>query len=134
MVNTGYRFNKIMLIDDNDIDNFINKEVIERSYFSAEVSVNNSADLALESLRHLSGQDRTLQVPEVIFVDLDMPVKDGFEFIREFMLLSGDVGKLAQLVVLTSSVDPLHERRVLAMSKHIKFLQKPLTSKKLQQL
>ena len=71
------RFERVLLVDDNDIDNFINERMITTSNFSKQVTVKNSAEGALDFLRRNS--DSTDTLPQVIFLDLNMPVMDGLD-------------------------------------------------------
>ncbi len=48
---TPFKFEKVLLIDDNDIDNFINERMITTSHFAKQVVVKTSADAALDYLR-----------------------------------------------------------------------------------
>ena len=69
------KFSKVLLIDDNDIDNFINERMITTSHFSEKVVVRNSAEGALEYLRQATGRQEAL--PEVIFLNQNIPVLEG---------------------------------------------------------
>ena len=61
----------VMLVDDNDTDNFIHKRVIELTGFAKNIIVKNSGKSALE---YLSGNKNNLQtLPDVIFLDINMP-------------------------------------------------------------
>jgi hypothetical protein len=66
---TQARYRKVLLIDDNEIDNFINERMITSSLFALEVIVKNSADLALDYLSKLTAQE---DYPEIIFLDLNI--------------------------------------------------------------
>lgn len=120
------RFRKVLLIDDNEIDNFINERMISSSHFSEEVIVRNSADSALDYLRGLS---ETAPLPEVIFLDLNMPVKDGFAFLTEYEELPGFVRDFARIVVLSSSISPEDINKAATNAHVFKYVNKPLSEK-----
>lgn len=69
----GCTYNFVMLIDDNEPDNFINENVIAANRFAGRVYVYVSGTSALE---FLSGREGPNTVPDVIFVDLNMPIMD----------------------------------------------------------
>ena len=72
----------VMLVDDNDTDNFISKRIIEITKFSERVVVKNSGQGALEYLRE--NENIPDNIPSIIFLDINMPVVDGFIFLYEF--------------------------------------------------
>ena len=76
-----FKFSRVLLVDDNDIDNFINERMITTSHFAPGVVVRNSAQNALDYLREI-GEDAA-RLPEVIFLDLNMPVMDGLSFLKQ---------------------------------------------------
>ncbi len=123
------RFRKVLLIDDNEIDNFINERMITSSLFALKVEVKNSADAALDYLRSLSD---TTEFPEVVFLDLNMPVKDGFGFLAEFDALNEDLKKSCRVVVLSSSISPEDINRASTNPYVFKYVNKPLSDKYLE--
>jgi CheY-like chemotaxis protein len=80
----SYRYKYAMLLDDNELDNFINQKIIESNFFATNVYVNTSSKSALEFLNNLSisSTEKLNIFPEIIFVDLNMPMMDGFQFIE----------------------------------------------------
>lgn len=120
------RFRKVLLIDDNEIDNFINERMITSSHFSKEVIVKNSADAALDYLKQLLQES---DYPEIIFLDLNMPVKDGFEFLTEFEHLPEALKNASRIVVLSSSISPEDINRASTNLHVFKYVNKPLSEK-----
>jgi CheY-like chemotaxis protein len=125
-----YQFEKVLLIDDNDIDNFINERMITTSNFSKTVLVKNSAQSALEYLRNL--KQGTDQMPQVIFLDLNMPVMDGFDFLNEYEKLHDEIKNCCKIIVLSSSISLEDINRASTNPYVRKYLNKPLGEKYLQ--
>ena len=72
--------------------------------------------------------------PEVIFIDLNMPMIDGFQFIEKLnSIVSTKINKM-KLVILTSSINPDDKERIRNISKNIQFFYKPLTQEILNQI
>jgi CheY-like chemotaxis protein len=129
----SYTFNTAMLIDDSEIDNFINQKIIESNFFAEKIYVATSGLSALELLKNLAVNDNLLDtlIPEVIFTDLNMPLMDGFQFLNQFVELPEKITKKSKLVILTSSFNPKDKERALGLFKNIVFLNKPLTDESL---
>jgi CheY-like chemotaxis protein len=129
----GARFNKVLLIDDNEIDNFINERIITSTNFSTEVIVRNSATLALDVVREFFAKNDSSYYPEIIFLDLNMPVMDGFQFLVEFEKIVTDQNKnldgKCKIIVLSSSISPADIDKASQNKYVIKYLNKPLSEK-----
>ncbi len=123
----SFRFERVLLIDDNDIDNFINERMITTNQFGRQVIVKNSGELALTYLKENESNPDLL--PEVIFLDLNMPIMDGFAFLEEFEKLSETVKKTGKVVVLSSSISPEDINRASTNPLVKKYVNKPLNEK-----
>ena len=116
-----------LLIDDNYIDNFVTRRILESGHFAEEIIVRQSPAEAIESLR--DGSVR----PDVIFLDIRMPMMSGFEFLQEYDKLDEDA-KRAKLFMLSSSLDPTDLKRSSENKYVTQFIHKPLTHKMLEEL
>lgn len=131
-----YKFENIMLLDDDDLVNFINQKVMETCHFSKNIYVNTSAKSALEFINNLMtlGETGKHLLPQVVMVDLNMPLMDGFQFIQAMLKNANDHVKGIKLVILTSSFHDADKQKADEISKNILFLNKPLTKEMLDQL
>ncbi|PWK67654.1 CheY-like chemotaxis protein [Mucilaginibacter oryzae] len=120
-------FKTCLLIDDNYIDNFVTRRVLESNNFAEQIIVRQSPTEAIELLKDGSVD------PDVIFLDIRMPVMDGFEFLHEFDGLA-IAKKGVKIYMLSSSLDPT-DIRLSADNKYItQFIHKPLTNKVLEEI
>jgi CheY-like chemotaxis protein len=122
---SGYRFSRVMLIDDNDIDNLINSRIMTSHNFAALVDIKTTTESALEHLKTLTELSDNL--PSIIFLDLNMPVLDGFIFLEEFAKMNDAVKKNCKVVVLSSSISPEDINRASTNPFVIKYINKPLS-------
>ena len=122
-----YKFDRVLLIDDNDIDNFINERMITTNHFSNRVIVKNSGESALQYLKE--NADNASNLPELIFLDLNMPIMDGFSFLSEFEKLPESVKQNSKIIVLSSSISPEDINRASTNPLVVKYVNKPLNEK-----
>lgn len=125
-----------MLIDDAGLDNFINEKLIKTYHFAKNIYVNTNTNSALEFLNNLAtvSEEFPQIYPEVIFIDINMPIVDGFQFINSFTQTIEKQAKKPKLVILTSSVAETDREKTANISTEIIFLNKPLNKKMLDLL
>lgn len=119
---------RFILIDDNEADNVYHEIMIRRAGFAGEVRVfENGAD-ALDFLRA-----DPLDVPTCLFLDINMPQMDGFEFARAAEPLLRD--KPTMLVMMLTSSDAPQDRRRAGTTPPIQgFVTKPLTRDRVREM
>lgn len=121
---------KAVLIDDSDIDLFIQRRFLEVYNFSQQLVLYRSAEEALNWLKMLNGE----APPDVIFLDLNMPDVDGFSFLENFDTLPDNVKEKAKIVVLTSSNNKKDKEQAFANKNVIQFITKPLKQSDIEDL
>lgn len=124
--------NLVMLVDDNDVDNFISKRVIELNGFAKSVETQNSGSSALAYLDQY--QDEPDMLPELIFLDINMPIVDGFVFLYELENFPETVQKKCKVVILSSSDNKKDIDKIISNTHVIKFITKPLTDHALKEV
>jgi CheY-like chemotaxis protein len=120
------RYPLVMLIDDNELDNFINKKLVEADSFASATTIHTSAQSALDYLKNNSG-DSSL-TPDLIFLDIMMPEMDGFDFLDAFDKMPDAVKSKCKIVMLSTS-DSFKDLNRANQNKYVKrFLNKPLNA------
>ena len=122
----------VMLVDDNDTDNFISKRIIEITDFSEDVIVKNSGKSALDYLE--DNKDKPESLPEIIFLDINMPIVDGFVFLYEYEKFNNDIKDKCRVIILSSSDNKRDIDKIVNNDYVIKFVTKPLTEKTLEEI
>jgi CheY-like chemotaxis protein len=123
------KLNVIMLIDDDDSDNFFHRMIIEEMNICNEILVAEDGDGALKVL---SGKGQ--KQPDLIFLDINMPKVDGWDFLYSYRKLN--LENKSVIVMLTTSENPQDKKRALEeFSNEIGgYYNKPLTEEILHEI
>ncbi len=122
----------VMLVDDNETDNFISKRIIEITKFAKRVEVKGSGQGALEYLKQHENSPENL--PNIIFLDINMPIVDGFVFLYEFEKFNELVRSRCKVIILSSSDNKRDIDKIVNNNHVIKFITKPLTESSLDEI
>lgn len=115
------KIKSVILIDNNDIDVFVNQKILE-NHGIIDITTFKNGSSALVYLKE------TQTKYHLILIDIYLPVIDGFEFIEMFNELGLD--KIhGEIYLLTASVNPIDKEK--ANQKQTKYIEKPLTVEKL---
>jgi two-component system nitrate/nitrite response regulator NarL len=128
---TGRLVERTVLIDDSDIDLFIQRRFLEVYNFSDQLTQYKSAEEALRWLEKLNGHE---PAPDVIFLDLNMPEVDGFSFLNTFRNLPKKIVEKSKIVVLTSSNSAKDREQAFSFSNVVQFITKPLKQSDIDEL
>jgi len=127
-----YKYNKVMVIDDNQIDLYIAEMVMATTGFTGKTICVGSAKEALAYLKPL--YENPDELPDLIFLDINMPEMTGFDFLNEYQHLPENIRKKCIIMMLTTSLDEDDRKQAEGNQFVRKFLNKPLDRDKLAQL
>lgn len=122
--------NCIMLIDDNKIDNFFHERVIKKCNAANVIIVKESGEDALD---HLRAGSEAIQ-PDVIFLDINMPGMDGWEFIELYKELAEELRTAMIVIMLSTSENPDDRERAKNHGILADYRSKPLTQEILEDI
>lgn len=118
------------IIDDDDIIVYGAKRIMKEISFSDHILVFNNGQDALTGLKEVgaNGED----FPSVIFLDLNMPIMDGWEFLEAFIKFPGFQKENVTIYIISSSVDPRDLLRAKEYGIVSKYILKPITTEDLK--
>jgi CheY-like chemotaxis protein len=127
---------QILCIDDDPITLMLCKKVIAKSSFSKEIITAPNGEEALHHFNTLkyNNKNKVSKKPELIFLDLNMPVMGGWEFLDHFTSKAYSEFNTAKVIVLSSTIDPQDLAKAKKYPIIIDFLSKPITKPMLEYL
>ena len=120
----------IMVVDDNEFDTFFTSKLIQTSSFSDYIIEFDDAKNALNYLKSASEKE----IPSYIFLDIYMPLMNGFEFFEEFEKLPDPITNKTKLIFTSTTINDDYKLKVKKLSKNCLFTSKPLTQEFLKTL
>ena len=112
------------IIDDDPIYQFTAKKILQLSKQAGEIQQYTSGDDALEFIRNNS--DKHEKIPDILLLDLNMPVTDGWMFLDSFRKIKSTISKEIVIYLVTSSIDPRDIAQSKSYSEIKGFISKPL--------
>jgi CheY-like chemotaxis protein len=129
--------NQILCIDDDPITLMLCKKVISRALFSEEIITMQNGELAIQYFNQIkknAAADQIIIQPQLIFLDLNMPVMGGWEFLDYFLEPEFFIFNTIKVVILSSTIDPKEFERSKKYPMVIDFLPKPISKSMLEYL
>lgn len=131
------KLNKILLVDDDYVTNFLNESLIQELKIANEINIANNGEEALSLVENACMQQASTNehvCPDLILLDVNMPVMNGFEFLEEFERLKESYhSKISVVIMLTSSGNPVDIEKAKQFD-IAGYIYKPLTQEKLDQV
>ncbi len=122
----------ICIVDDDDVYKFTLNKTIESQNFANKIMMFSDGEEAIDFLSDNLNDPNNL--PDVIFLDINMPIMDGFEFMEEYIKIKPYVGKKIIIYMVTSSIDPIDIERSKAISEISDYIVKPIDAKQLAEI
>lgn len=131
------KLNCLMVIDDDGPTNFINNIIIEEACCTNHLEIVDSGIKALRYLRksyEVEQQQNSLVQPDLIFLDINMPCMNGWEFLDEYKKINNNLFKKPVIIMLTTSINPDDKQRAESIPEVAGFENKPLTEEMIQRI
>lgn len=128
---------QILCVDDDPITIMLCKKVIAKSSFSNEIITSQNGEEALNyfnTLKLANNNNKPVQCPQLIFLDLNMPVMGGWEFLDCFNSPEYSEFHSIKVVVLSSTIDPEDLEKSKQYPMVLDFISKPISQSMLEYL
>jgi CheY-like chemotaxis protein len=127
------RLFRVFVIDDDEINNFLCRKVLESSNKVYEVKSFLSSKKALDYIKDICLTNLEI-LPDIILLDINMPYMDGWEFLEKFEKILAKCNKDIPVAMLSSSVYQKDKERSAKYRSVIHYISKPLTSEQFEEI
>lgn len=116
----------IWVIDDDAIYQIIVNKIIQRSQMFSAISTFKNGKDAIETLQN--SLENTEVLPDIVLLDINMPVMDGWEFMEEMGLLKSKISKQITIYIVSSSIAVEDKNKSKTYPDILGYLSKPITT------
>ncbi len=126
------KFQNVLLVEDDPITIMVCERIITMIDFAHHIKSLANGEDAINHIKTLITTDQ--DIPEIIFLDINMPIMNGWEFLENFEKIKDDMRSVPRIFILSSTVDPEDFKKAQAYSAVESFISKPLTKEHLQRI
>jgi len=118
------KFSNVLLVEDDPITIMVCDRIIKMTSFAEKVTSCENGKIAIDYLISIKDSG---PLPNIIFLDINMPVMNGWDFLEEFEKVQSGFLQLPRIYLLSSTVDPEDYKKAKSFSLVNDFISKPLS-------
>lgn len=119
----------LTIVDDDDIFVFLTTKIIEQTNLVDLIKVFGNGLDAINFLKE--NKNNVDALPDIILLDLSMPIMNGWQFLEKYNKLNPTIGKKITIYICSSSISPDDITRAKTISEVSDYIIKPITKDKL---
>lgn len=123
------KFTDVLLVEDDPITIMVCDRIMKMTSFTDKVKSCENGKIAID---YLSGFIHNSPIPPIIFLDINMPVMNGWDFLEEFDKIKSRFKSLPRIYLLSSTVDPEDYKKAKQFTLVQDFISKPLSKEALE--
>ena len=123
---------QLTMVDDDDVFVFLTTRMLEKYQLVDLIKIFDNGYDALVFIKE--NLDNIEALPDIILLDLSMPIMDGWQFLNEFVKINPKIGKKITIYICSSSISPDDLARAKAINAVSDFIIKPMTKEKLVEM
>ncbi|GAB3196754.1 CheY-like chemotaxis protein [Pontibacter aydingkolensis] len=124
----------VMLVDDDSTTNYLNERLLKEMQVAKQIVIMNNGREAIDYLKAAEAGNEGLELPDLIFLDIKMPVMDGFSFLDAYQKEGLDMSDKVIILMLTSSASFYDLERLRNYRKVKQHFSKALTKHDIRQI
>jgi CheY-like chemotaxis protein len=125
-------FTNVLLVEDDPITVLVCDRIIKMTGFASNVSSCENGKTAIDRLATLTETGQ--EIPEVIFLDINMPVMNGWDFLAAFEKMHPQINQPPRIYILSSTIDPEDYKKAKSFALVEDFISKPLSKESLEKI
>jgi CheY-like chemotaxis protein len=122
----------LCIVDDDEVYKFFVKKILKIKKLADDVLTFADGE---EAFNYINENKQNLEkLPDIIFLDINMPIMDGFQFMEEYTKIKAKIAKKITIYMITSSIDPIDLERSKKYVEISDFITKPISAEVLQRI
>jgi two-component system chemotaxis response regulator CheY len=121
----------VAVVDDDSVYQFTASRTLKATHLANQILQFQNGKEALAFLKDAGGNH---PLPDIIFLDLNMPITDGWAFLEEFSRFRSGLGKEIRIYVVSSSIDPRDRNRAIKFPEVSDYIEKPVSITKFSEV
>ncbi|WP_111309510.1 response regulator [Confluentibacter sediminis] len=126
------KINSVYVIDDDEIYQFTIKKILKSFDLPFEIKSFPDGEEAINFID--DHKNNEAELPDIVFLDINMPIMDGFEFLEEFEKIKSDLCKNTIVHMVSSSVDEVDIERAKKNKNISSYITKPVNPKEIERI
>lgn len=122
----------IGIIDDDEIYQFMLTRLIKNNILSESIITFPDGEKAIQYFS--DNKAATENIPDIIFLDINMPIMDGWQFIEEYARIKTEIKKKVLIFMLSSSLNPIDIKRANKINEISHYILKPIKSEEIKKI